>query len=145
VDWDRKELVVPNREFVTGQLINWTLTDATLRVVMKVGIAYGSDTELATKLLYQIAGENDDVLNDPPAIVVFQEFGDSTLNFQLRFFVDSLSKFVTIRHSMNMAIDAAFRKHNIEIAFPQRDLHIRSSDTPFVVQARDAFVGDTAN
>lgn len=132
VDWDRKELVVPNREFVTGQLINWTLTDPTLRVTVKVGIAYGSDTRLATKLLYQVAEENEDVLQDPAPVVIFHAFGDSTLDFELRFFVNSPIKFTVIRHSVNLAIDDLFREHNVEIAFPQQDLHLRSSDMAIV-------------
>jgi potassium efflux system protein len=132
IDWDRKELVVPNREFVTGQLVNWTLTDQVLRVVIEVGIAYGSDTELATKLLYEVARANADVLDEPPPRVVFHSFGDSTLDFRLKIFVNTLTKFVTIRHSINTEIDKAFRRNNIEIAFPQRDLHLRTSDVELV-------------
>jgi potassium efflux system protein len=125
-DWDRKELVVPNKEFITNQLVNWTLGDSILRVIVKVGIAYGSDTVKATKLLYEVAAGNPKVLDDPAPRVVFQEFGDSSLNFELRFFVGNPETVRVIPHEMNMAIDAAFRAAGIEIAFPQRDIHIRS-------------------
>jgi potassium efflux system protein len=125
-DWDRKELVVPNKEFITNQLVNWTLGDSILRVIVKVGIAYGSDTAKATKLLYEVAAGNPKVLDDPAPRVVFQEFGDSSLNFELRFFVGNPETVRVIPHEMNMAIDAAFRAAGIEIAFPQRDIHIRS-------------------
>lgn len=126
LDWSNKELIVPNREFVTGNLMNWTLTNTNLRVIMGVGIAYGSDTELATRLLYEIAESNENVLEDPEPVVVFTRFGDSTLDFELRCFVPSLSLYRTIAHELNTAIDKAFRKARIEIAFPQRDLHVRS-------------------
>ena len=140
VDWDQKELVVPNREFVTGQVVNWTLSDNILRTIIRVGVAYGSDTRLATELLYNVAHENQSVLSEPEPFVVFKQFGESTLDFELRCFVPSLTAFRTIAHELNTAIDDAFKAHNIEIAFPQRDLHIRSVETtlPVVQQAMPA-------
>ena len=93
-----------------------------------MGIAYGSDTELATRLLYEVASENPNILREPEPIVVFTTFGESSLDFELRCFVNSPQLYRTISHSLNMAIDKAFRKNNIEIAFPQRDLHLRSVD-----------------
>lgn len=135
VDWDRKELVVPNKEFVTGQLINWTLSDSVLRVIIHVGIAYGSDTQLATRLLYRVAEDNPNVLDEPAPKVVFFSFGESSLDFELRCFVGSLHLFRNIPHDLNLAVDNLFREHNIEIAFPQRDLHVRSFDNPVPVAA----------
>ncbi len=126
LDWDNKELIVPNKEFVTGNLVNWTLTNPTLRLIIQVGVAYGSDTRLTTELLYRVARENADVLDEPAPIVVFAEFGDSSLNFELRLFVSDLSTYRRLRHDLHIAIDDAFRKHGIEIAFPQCDLHVRS-------------------
>ena len=126
VDWDNKELIVPNREFVTGHLVNWTLTNPTLRLVINVGVAYGSNTRLTTQLLYRVAMENEYVMEDPEPVVVFKEFGDSCLNFELRVFVNGLTTFRRLRHDLHMAIDDLFREHDIEIAFPQRDLHVRS-------------------
>ena len=128
LEWNNRELIVPNRDFVTGNLVNWTLSNANLRVIEKVGIAYGSDTELATRLLYEVASENPNILREPEPIVVFTTFGESSLDFELRCFVNSPQLYRTISHSLNMAIDKAFRKNNIEIAFPQRDLHLRSVD-----------------
>lgn len=126
LDWDNKELIVPNREFVTGNLVNWTLSNANLRLVIKVGVAYGSDTRLATELLYQVAAESTNVLAEPEPVVVFNEFGDSSLNFELRLFVSDLSMYRRLRHELHMAIDDIFKQHGIEIAFPQCDLHVRS-------------------
>ncbi len=126
LDWDRKEIIIPNKDFITTQLVNWTLTDSILRVILNVGVAYGSDTELVEKLLLKIAKENSIILNEPKPQVLFREFGDSALTFELRVFLPSIDNFVTIRHNVNRAIDREFKAHGIEIAFPQRDLHIRS-------------------
>ncbi len=134
VTWDRTELIVPNREFITNQLVNWTLSDSVLRVIVKVGIAYGSDTRVAEQLLHKIAAENADVLEDPKPRVIFTQFGDSTLDFELRMFVTDPELFRTISHPINNAIDREFRAAGVEIAFPQRDLHLRTSGVtlPFI-------------
>jgi potassium efflux system protein len=125
-DWDRRELLVPNKEFITGQVVNWTLSDTVLRVVVKVGVAYGSDTGRVCAILLQIGRENPLVLQQPEPQVCFDSFGDSTLNFELRVFVDAPSSLAEVRHALNLAIDRAFREAAIEIAFPQRDIHVRS-------------------
>ena len=125
-DWDRKELVVPNKEFITNRIVNWTLSDPILRLIVPVGIAYGSDTTLAEKLLLQAARENPIVLDDPAPRVVFSKFGDSALEFDLRVFVPEIDQLLKVRHEIHNAIDRAFRKAGIEIAFPQRDIHVRS-------------------
>lgn len=127
-DWDRKELIVPNKTFITDQLVNWTLNDPVLRVVVPVGIAYGSDTALARRLLMEIAEANPRALQDPAPQVWFVGFGESSLNFEMRVFVMGLAEILPITHELHEAIDAAFRRHGIEIAFPQRDLHLRSLD-----------------
>ena len=124
--FDRKELIVPNKEFVAGQLINWTLSDAVLRVVVPVGIAYGSNTERAVEVLKQVARESPFVLADPPPQILFLGFGDSSLSFELRAFVRTVDRLFPAQHELHMSIDKAFRKAGIEIAFPQRDLHLRS-------------------
>ncbi len=125
-DWDRKELIVPNKEFITQQLINWTLSDSVIRVVVPVGIAYGSDTQLARDLLLEVAAENDRVREDPAPLAFFMEFGGSSLNFELRVYVSGLDDYLRVRNDLHMAIDRKFRKAGIEIAFPQQDIHIRS-------------------
>jgi potassium efflux system protein len=125
-DWDRKELVIPNKEFITGQVVNWSLSDSILRVIVPVGIAYGSDTELAEKLLYGVAGETEHVMSDPKPRVIFMGFGESSLNFELRVFVPSVDYLLSVRHQLHKAIDQEFRAAGIEIAFPQRDVHVRS-------------------
>ena len=126
LDWDNKELIVPNRDFVTGNLVNWTLSNPNLRLVIQVGIAYGSDTRLATRILQEVAAANPLVLSDPQPVVVFSAFGASTLDFELRVFAAGLLQTRILRHELNTAIDDAFREHNIEIAFPQQDVYVRS-------------------
>jgi len=128
--FDRKELVVPNKEFVTSRLINWSLSDPVLRVDIPVGIAYGSDTQKALEVLLDVARRNEHVLQEPRPNALFLGFGDSSLNFELRAFSPDIEHLLLIRHQLHMAIDAAFREAGIEIAFPQRDIHIRSVPGP---------------
>jgi len=124
--WDQRELVVPNKEFITGRLINWTLSDNILRREFIVGIAYGSDIAKAERILYEVARANPLVLKDPGPVVVFKNFGDNSLEFELRVYVSGADNYLPVWHGINCAIDEAFRKAGIEIAFPQRDIHIRS-------------------
>ncbi len=135
-DWDRRELLVPNKEFITSNVINWTLTDPVTRVVIPVGIAYGSDVPLAKKLLLDVAAKNKNVLDDPRPRALFLGFGDSSLNFELRVFLDDRDKWPVLMDSLHSSIDAAFRQAEIEISFPQRDLHLRSVDPHLLEQLR---------
>lgn len=125
-DWDRKELIIPNRSFITDQVINWTLSDPILRLSIPVGVGYGEDIRLAEKTLLRVAAEQPIVLETPKPHVMFGGFGDSTLDFQLRVFIPNIEQLIVVRHDMHMRITEAFRQEGIEIAFPQRDLHIRT-------------------
>ena len=129
-DWDRKELIVPNKEFITGKLVNWTLSDSIIRLRVPVGIEYGSDTALAHTLLLEVAGQQPDVLDDPAPAALFLGFGANSLDFDLRVYISGMDSFLKVRHDLHMAIDQAFRKAHIVIAFPQQDVHIRSVDRP---------------
>ncbi len=124
-DWDRKELIIPNKEFVTGQVINWSLSDTILRILIPVGIAYGSDTRLAYDTLLSAAAAHPNVLKDPEPTARFVLFGESSLDFELRIYIPHPDLFLETRHDLLMEIDRRFRDANIEIAFPQRDIHIR--------------------
>jgi len=124
--FDRKELVVPNKEFITSRLVNWSLSDGTLRIEIPVGIAYGSDTAKAQRVLEEVANANPNVLKDPAPYALFRGFGDSSLNFELRVFSPDVNHYIRIIHELHMEIDRAFRAEGIEIAFPQRDLHLRT-------------------
>jgi potassium efflux system protein len=127
-DWDRKELIVPNREFVTNQVVNWTLGDSIVRWTFPVGIAYGSDTEKALALLEQCARGSRFVVQDPAPQAVFIGFGDSTLDLKLWLFIDQNNVEYRWMTDIYLAIDRAFREAGIEIAFPQRDVHLKASE-----------------
>ena len=124
--WDQRELIVPNKEFITGRLINWTLSDNILRRDFPVGIVYGSDIRKAEQLLYDIARNHPLVLQEPKPIVLFKGFGDNSLEFELRVCFAGIENNLPVWHDINFAIDDAFRAAGIEIAFPQRDIHIRT-------------------
>lgn len=130
VDWDRKEVIIPNKTFITDQLINWSLTDPTTRVVILVGVAYGSDTERARALMIEAARETNRVLEDPAPEAFFIGFGASTLDLELRLFVSAMSDRMLVTHNVNTAIDRKFREAGLEIAFPQLDVHLHSSEPP---------------
>lgn len=132
-NWDRKEYIVPNKEFVTGRLLNWTLSNPITRIVLTVGVAYGSDTRLARDLLLKVARENPGVLDDPAPVAVFHEFGDNALNFSLRCFLPNPDNRLIAINELHMAIDREFRKAGITIAFPQQDIHF---DTASPLQVR---------
>ncbi|MEN6405437.1 MAG: mechanosensitive ion channel domain-containing protein [Thermoguttaceae bacterium] len=127
-DWDRKELIIPNKEFITGRVLNWTLTDQVNRVVVKVGVAYGSDTERAAQILLDVAKNHPHVLDDPAPEVLLESFGESSLNFVLRCFLPNLENRGTVIHQLHMTIDRMFREAGIEMPFPQQDIHVRSID-----------------
>jgi potassium efflux system protein len=137
-DWDRKELIIPNKNFITGDVINWTLSDPILRVIVPVGVSYGSDIDKVTNLLSRIAQESEIVLAEPKPRALFLGFGDSTLNFEVRVFIPHIDYLLAVRHELHMTIMKRFREANIEIAFPQRDLHVRSiGDLAMFAQKRE--------
>jgi potassium efflux system protein len=126
-DWDRKEIIVPNKAFITEQVVNWTLADPITRVVVPVGISYGSDVELAQKVMEDTLHSLPLVLDEPEPQVFFIGFGDSSLDFSLRVHSRQLADRLPLMHAVHKAILKALREHGIEIPFPQRDLHVRST------------------
>ena len=128
LDWDRRELLIPNKEFITGSVINWTLSDPVTRLVIKVGIAYGSDTRRARELLLKAAKATKIVLDDPAPSAIFRNFGESSLDFELRVFMANRDLWPKLVDEVHARIDDSFRKAGIEISFPQRDLHVRSAE-----------------
>lgn len=136
IDFDRKEVIVPNKSFVTGQVINWALSNTMTRLVVSVGVAYGSDLELVKKLLLQAASEQPAVLKDPEPRALFLTFGASTLDHELRVYVGQLSERTNTMDALNRRINELFAENNIDIAFNQLDVFIKNNDTgeeiPFV-------------
>ncbi len=126
VNWDRQELIIPNKDLITGKLLNWTLSDTTNRIVIKVGIAYGSNTEMACAAIMEICQKHPNILTDPAPVVTFDSFDDSNLKLTLRAFLANLEVRLQTLHELNTRIHQRFNEEGIEISFPQRDLHIRS-------------------
>ena len=129
VDFDKKEVIVPNKAFVTERLVNWALSNSMTRLVISVGVAYGSDVELVKRLLLQAAVENERVLKDPAPMAYFLSFGASTLDHELRVYVGQLADRTRTIDELNRRINQLFTEHNIEIAFNQLDIFIKNQST----------------
>jgi len=132
-DFDGKELLVPNKEFISGQLLNWSLSDPVIRILLPVGVAYGSDVQAAMTLMKQAAEENALVLVEPKPVVTFDSFGDNALLLTLRCFIGSVDDRVAAKSVLHQVIDQKFREAEISMAFPQRDVHL-DTVKPLVVR-----------
>ncbi|HKI89531.1 MAG TPA: mechanosensitive ion channel domain-containing protein [Draconibacterium sp.] len=120
-------LVVPNSKFVNDIIINWSQMDYNTRFSVEVGVAYGSDTKLVTEILLRCAMKNEKISSNPTPFVRFNNFGDSSLDFQLFFWVKEPFLVEHTKSMLRYAIDDEFRKNGVQIPFPQRDLHIKSN------------------
>jgi potassium efflux system protein len=133
--WQGAEVIVPNGNLISQEVINWTLSDRQRRIDVNVGVAYGTDSGQVMHLLKEVAAENKDVLDTPPPMVLFLGFGDSALLFELRSWTGQ-DKFLRVRSDVTVAVEQALRKAGITIPFPQRDLHVKS----IASDAQDAFL-----
>jgi potassium-dependent mechanosensitive channel len=128
--FDRADIIVPNSELISGNVTNLMLHDMRGRIKVPVGVAYGSDTAKVKDILLKIANEHPQVVTggviDPEPKVMFLGFGDSSLNFELRCYIENIDKRLSTISDINFAIDAAFRENGVEIPFPQRDIHVRN-------------------
>ncbi|MFC3607768.1 mechanosensitive channel MscK [Stutzerimonas tarimensis] len=127
-DFDHKEIIVPNKTFITSQLVNWSLNDTVTRVTLKVGVAYGSDLELVREVMLQAAAVNERVLKEPKPQVLFLSFGESRLDHELRIHVRTLSDRNPATDEINRFIDREFARYGIDIAFRQLDICIKNLD-----------------
>ena len=134
-DWDHRELLVPNKEFITGRLLNWSLSDEIVRLVIPVGVAYGSDVMLAMKLAEQVSLEHKLVLDDPEPSILFTDFGDNALNLSLRVHLPSMDHFMRTKSELNQSINRKYAEAGIRIAFPQRDIHLDTTE-PLEIRMR---------
>lgn len=133
---DGVDLLVPNSFFLEKTVTNWTLSNQDVRGEVEVGIAYGSDTELASKLIHGVAAQHPRVNTYPKPTVLFNDFGSSALNFSLLFWasITNPMDLRTITSDLRFAIDKSFRENGVVIAFPQQDVHIDSLRSPLRVQ-----------
>jgi small-conductance mechanosensitive channel len=122
------EVIIPNANFISGKVINWTLSESLRRVELPVGVAYGSDAKIVSKLLEQAATVHESVLTSPAPAVYFKEFADSSLNFELQFWVMQESNTVKVKSEVALAVMDLLDQAGIEIPYPQRDLRLRAVD-----------------
>lgn len=121
---DDKVIVIPNHKFLTEKVYNWTQNHKTTRESVQVGVAYGSDTAKVSELLLASVNEQEGVLKNPKPFVLFENFGDSALDFGVYFFINNSFEDPRIKSEVRFRIDAAFRESGISIPFPQRDVHV---------------------
>jgi small-conductance mechanosensitive channel len=128
-------IIVPNSEFISKEVINWSHGDLKIRIDIDIGVSYNSDLDKVLSSLKEVAEENNKVLKHPEPDVLFKRFGDSSWDMILRVWIANPKMHHHIRSEINCAIVHKFRKNNIEIPFPQRDLHLRTPDTIAFIQA----------
>jgi small-conductance mechanosensitive channel len=129
---DNITIIVPNSDFITNKVTNWSYGDPKVRIRLPIGVAYGTDPERLRRLLLEVAAEHSNVLKEPAAEVFFVAFGDSSLNFELGVWTAEMtSKPRRFRSELNYAMERKLRENKIEIPFPQRDLHVRSGSVVF--------------
>jgi small-conductance mechanosensitive channel len=119
-------IIVPNSDFVSSKVINWSHGDPKIRLEIEVGVSYNSDLDTVLRVLKEVASENREVLDNPKPDVLLWEFGDSAWIMMLRVWIDNPKRHPLVRSDINCAIVRSFRNNGIEIPFPQRDLHFRS-------------------
>ena len=120
------EVIIPNANFISGKVVNWTLTESRRRAEMALGVAYGTDPKVVLKFLLDAANQHESVLTDPAPMAYFVGFGDSALNFELHFWVMQDSNWYRVRSEIAMVVMKWLENAGIEIPFPQRDLHLRT-------------------
>jgi potassium efflux system protein len=136
-NWDQKDLIVPNKEFITGKLLNWTLTDQINRITIAVGVAYGSDIKRAREIVRSIAASHELVMQDPAPTVTCDLLGDSSVNLTLRCMLARMDDRLVVINDLHEAIHDQLAAAGISIPFPQRDVHLHvasDGDVPRVLR-----------
>ncbi len=136
-NWDQQELLVPNKQFITGELLNWTLADQINRIVITVGVEYGADTRAAMAVLSEAAREHPRVLEEPAPLISFEGFGDNALTLNLRCYLSTLDGRLGVITELHQAVYDKLNAAGIGIAYPQRDVHL-STDRPLDIRMERA-------
>ena len=126
--FDGSEVIVPNGNLISNELINWTHSDMQRRLILKVGVAYGTEPEQVISILVKVAENNPNIMEDPKPYAIFTEFADSSLNFELRCWTDNFDDWLFTMSEMRLQVNQALKEAGITIPFPQRDVHIYSTD-----------------
>ncbi|TWU25053.1 Miniconductance mechanosensitive channel MscM precursor [Novipirellula galeiformis] len=128
-DFDRREMIVPNKTFITDNVINWTLSDPISRIVLPVGVAFGTDVHHVQRILMRIAERNPAVMKEPAPSTLFKGFTESALDIRLHVFIPKRDMYPIVLNQLNVAIATELHRAGIQIAYPQRDLHIKTVDS----------------
>jgi len=136
--YDGAEVIVPNASLISNDVVNWTLSDQLRRLTIEVGVAYGTEPARVLDLLRQVPTQYSNILKEPAPLAIFTGFGDSALNFELRFWISDISQVLVLKSDVTTAINNTLVAAGIEIPFPQRDLHLRTVDAPAAAQLRGA-------
>ena len=128
---DGVHLLIPNSKLIENTVINWTLVDSLMRSTVRVGVAYGTSAKKVSELILQATTEQSRILTDPKPLVVFEDFGDNALIFEVNFWMKSNVEggLRVMRSNIRFRLDELFEEHNIIVAFPQRDVHLDGSIT----------------
>lgn len=129
-DFDNREVLLPNKSIITENVTNWTLNDQVTRIILRVGVAYGSDIDFVRDLILDAVSSHPDTLPTPAPAVFFMAHGDSSLEFEARVFVATPNMRLPTTHDLNRSINLTLAKHGVEIPFPQRDVHVRTAPQP---------------
>ena len=136
---DNISMIIPNSEFISTRVVNWSHSDRDIRLNVPVGVSYKSDVEEVRDILLEVARSHNAVLTSPPPDVIFDGFGDSSLNFTLRVWTrEFIARPQILKSDLYFAIRKMFQKHGVEIPFPQRDLHIRTGGADLDAQQQSA-------
>ena len=126
---DNIDIIVPNSEFISSRVINWSYTNRDVRFSIPVGVSYNADPDTVMGILLNVAAEHPGVLKNPEPEIILQEFGDSSLNFVMRVWTrDYITRPLSLRSALNLSIQRKFKEAGIEIPYPQRDVHIKSGE-----------------
>lgn len=130
LNFERRELIIPNKEFITGRVVNWTLSDPVNRVEVAVSVAYGTDPQRVIEILVEVAKNNPNVMTDPAPVVVFEGFGESSVNFRLFAYVSSYDNRLAAINTLHADVYKRLAAEGITIPFPQRDIHVYYESPP---------------
>ena len=129
---DNISIIVPNSEFISSKVINWSHTDRNVRFNFPVGVSYNSDPERVRKILMEVAEENEGVLKNPAPDVLLEEYGDSSINFTLRVWTNEyITRPNILKSQLYFLAFKKFKEAGIEIPFPQRDIHVKNDSIKF--------------
>jgi small-conductance mechanosensitive channel len=141
--FDGADIIVPNGDIVSNQVVNWTLSDQKRRVEVLAGVAYGSDPHKVKKLFEEVLANHKDIINDPEPIVYFQGLGDSSLDFRILFWTSSFDHWLQLRSEIVFGVHDILYREGISIPFPQMDLHLKSVETPIEVAQKGGNISST--